>query len=367
MAECVSCGKDIPAGKLFCDECYKNMKGRKGALKNVAQPSAAKPGVVEGGGASTMENSVSQSVEDESAVPAGMPEVVKKASGTLTPTSVKKVVSIKPDVDKTVKEKGGKKRFTLTITFSERTYAALGRLKIKKKEGVSDITPITPVEPASPEEPVEAVTPIIGKKGKRKKTGPHGRAKLKAVGKASSSGHQSQGLYERILGYRARKWDMKDTMAAIIASVTMALVIILFFLGWVRFTWYEVEGSPPVTVPIKGMNLGLIAYILLVMTFLAWLYMALTWLLKRPLLNLDFGVVLVVTGALFIIITYIALSSNSLIIHAAGSILSRGEGFQNIVTGFEKQNLWPAYMMVLSGCMLAFSGLIRLSERKAPG
>ncbi len=364
MADCVSCGKAVPAGKLFCDDCYAKMKGNESTLKRVARPVEQKPASM-ADEPSAIEGGTRQAEGSEPVAPAGMPEGVKTASGSLTPTSVKKVVSIKPDVEKVAKEKGkgGKKKFTVTITFSERTYTALARLKRKKKEG----TPATPTEPAKqnvPDEASDAVAPIIKMKGRKRKTGPHGRPLLKAVGGKTTPGGQPKSLYERTLGYRARQWDKRDKVAAIIATFAVVMAIILLFLGWVKFTWIESEGSVPTTINIKGINLGLVAYIMVAMAFLAWLYMALTWLIKRPLLNLDFGAVLLIAGILLIIITFITLSSNGLMVQTAGNILKKGAGFKNTIAGYEKQSLWPAYVMVLAYCLLAFSGLIRLSERK---
>jgi hypothetical protein len=366
MAECVSCGKDIPAGKLFCDDCYKKMKGRKGSLKKVAQPAGVKPlDTADKPLPSMTSEDAGQAVENGAIAPAGMPEGLKKASGSLTPSSGKKVVSIKPDLEKTARDKGigGKKKFTITISFSDRTYAALARFKGKKKEEIPTI-PNMPGELITAGEPGEVASPIRKAKYRGRKAGPHGRAMLKAVGGETASGGRTQGFYRRTMGYRDRKWDTGDKVAAIMATASMILVIIMIFLGWVRFTWFEGENNAATTVNIKGIDLGLIVYIMVVMTVLAWLFMVLTRLLKKPLVNLDFGVVMLATGILLIIITFIALSSSGLTIKAAGNILKIEDSLQNTITGYEKQNLWPAYMMILAFCLMAFSGLIRLSERK---
>jgi len=188
MAECVSCGKEIPAGKFFCDACYVKMKGRRGSLKGVPQVSVDRRQVESKDEAEI----AGAKPQKEPADPEGV-ITDKKASGSLTPASGKKVVSMKQSIDKDAMEKAGKKKFTVTITFSERTYEALSRLKRKKEvqaEAVDGEVGETSALPARPQE-------IKGKKL-------HRRPRLKAVAGASDQITQQKGGFMRLIERRNR-------------------------------------------------------------------------------------------------------------------------------------------------------------------
>ena len=356
MAECVSCGKEIPAGKFFCDDCYKKMKGRRGPLRRVAQPQERKPVQGMTGSAPVVAGGDELREAEEPTAFHGVQEVEKRPSGTLTPATSKKVVSLKPEIDKTSKDKGkvGKKKFIITITFSERTYMTLERLKRKRKKEV----PIMEGEESGAE------VPAVKPKGIRRKTGPHGRPKLKAVESTSRKQKEKQTFLQQFIKYQERKWDRGDLVSALMATTALVLTLVLCFLPWVGLKWMAEGGTPILAVNVKGIDLGALVYVLIVLTFLAWLYMAVTAFLKRPLLKVDFGLVLLAAGVIFIPIVFITLASNERIVSAALEIARRSGSFiPETATGYERQTIWPAYFMVLVGCVLAFSGLIRLSER----
>lgn len=352
MPECVSCGKEIPAGKFFCDECYVKMKGKRGTLKKVhstpipaEKPAAPK---VEG----------EQGVGAKPVVPEGI-VTEAKARGTLTPASSKKVVSLKSSEEKAEKQKSAKKRFTVTITFSERTYASLarvrGRLKRKKKEKVPGVEGETGEAAAAPEKAV---------KRKRKK-GPYGRPKLKAVASSAKSEARQRGGFMGLVAYRDRKLDRRDIIAAVLASIAVLAIIVLSFSSWVRLAWDQGGTGSMQGAQVKGIDLGGITYVILAVVVVAYLYMVATWLFKGPFAKLDYGVVLIVAFIVFVPVFFAAISSNARLLNAA--LEKVGSARQGIPSQYERQTLWPAYVMVLMGAVLAVSGLIRLSERRGGG
>lgn len=349
MPECVSCGKEIAAGTLFCDECYKNMKGMRGSLKQVEPTASPKP---EGPVSEPSASGIEAGPDEVGAGPITQQEV-RKAIDALTPTSNKKIVSLKPDLEKSAKDKAksDKKRFKVTISFSERTYQALGRLSHKKADRSTSATGAVPVEPKP--------------KRHTRKAGPYGRPKLKAVGGPDSKGSAKWAYLGRVTAYREREWDSGDKTAGLMATGCMALIMGLCFLSWIRLQWYEGEGEELQTLNIKGIDLGILVYVIMAIAFLAWLYMALSWLRKKPLLNLDFGIVLLITGVVLVIVFFITISSNQRILEVAGDIMGRGGVLAQSGLRYERQNTLPAYLVVLSSAAIAFSGLIRVSSRRA--
>ncbi len=351
MPECVSCGKEIPAGKFFCDECYVKMKGQRGELKKVQTT----PIPVPGDEAVPRKAGGEQEISAKPVVPAGIvPE--GKASGTLTPAASKKVVSLQPSDDKPAKEKGGRKRFTITITFSERTYASLARLrgslKRKKKEEVPIMEGDTGETPAAPEKPSK----------RTRKKGPYGRPKLKAVSSATKKTTEKRGGFRGLVAYRQRELDRRDIIAAALASLAVLVIIILFFTPWVRLAWSQAETGSMQTAQVKGVDLGAITYVCLAVVVAAYLYMVATWLFKGPFTRLDYGAVLILAFIVFVPIFFVTISSNARLLGAA--LEKVGMAGQGIPSQYERQTLWPAYVMVLMGAALALAGLIRLSERK---
>lgn len=360
MAECVSCGKKIPPGKFFCDQCYRKMKGRRGILKKVGSspgeaPAAEQPPAPriphEG---RTDAESPGEAERTEAVEPLEVEE--KKPKAELTPASHKKVVSLKPEIDRGPVERsvGTGKRFRITITFSERTYVALSRLRRlgrgSKKNGG--------------EAGGEAPPPAAAAKAGRRK-GPHGRPVLKAVGAESKTGEEKKGPMGRILGYRNRAWDRGDWAAAIIITGVTALTIGLSFAGWVRIKWVLSENAPSQSIAVKGTDLGASVYVIMALVGLTWLYMAVTLVRKKPLLDLDFGILALGAGVIFIIIFFVVISNTDNILATAAGMIGQGpEYFTQSVARYERQTLWTAYFMVFLATLLAFSGLIRLSERR---
>jgi hypothetical protein len=354
MAECVSCGKEIPQGKLFCDECYVKMKGRRGTLREVPKDTAGGTGV---------RDKLDEAREGpEEAGEAASPEEAmreKKASGTLTPTSGKKVISMKTDMDRGGREKGkgkeGKKKFTVTITFSERTYAALGRLKRSKR-----------AENAAAGGTGTAAGVTATRRRARSK-GPHGRAKLKAVTSATAAGGSEKKGFTKALGYRERAIDKGDLLAVAMAVFSTFFIIVLSFTNWVRITWVESEGAVMQHIEIKGTDLGATTYICMALVIVAFIYMVASWFLKGKFTRVDYGVVLIVAGLIFIPLLYSIIASNDKIFKAAVEIAGGSGGSVPEAAQFERQTLWTAYAMVLMGSILSLSGLVRLAERRGGG
>lgn len=345
MSECVSCGKEIPAGKFFCDECYVKMKGRRGTLQKVPQTPVDEQGSPgEPAGAAGAE-------AGEPSSPAGV-EQTKKASGTLTPTSGKKVVSMKPDVDKGAREKGkaGKKRFTVTISFSERTYAALARFKRKREDageaGGQDVG-VTSMQPAK--------TPA-------RRKGLYGRPKLKAVTAATGRENEHKSGFGKVIAYRDRAWDKGDIMAIAMATIAFVLIIAMSFMNWVKLSWAEGEAAQVQTVYIKGVDLGAIFYLSIAVVAVAYLYMVATWVFKKPFTRVDYGVIFIVSGLVFIPLAYASIASIGRLFDAAYRILGAGGG--SVPEQYQRNTLLPAYIVVLMGAVFAIAGLVRLSERR---
>jgi hypothetical protein len=323
------------------------MKGSKGPSGSVGQAEGMAPRLGDEGAESGQEKSR----------PVGQPlETAKRPSGELTPSIGKKVITLKPDVDTSSRQKErGRKRFKITISFSERTYERLSRLSRKKEKGGGTATALQPGESPIVAEPV----------GRGTGAGPHGRARLKAVRATPRRPRKERGFTGRVLGHRDRPWDRRDWTTALAYTACGILVLILTFMSWMRLGWIDENGADR-TVDIKGIQLGFPVYIIMAIVLVAWLYMAMTWLLGKPLVDLDFGVVLLVAGVLIIIIFYITLSWSGLVVRAADRALGWEEGmFKEVVSGYDQRNIWPAYLMILMACGIAFSGLARLSERRS--
>ncbi|MFW6113926.1 MAG: hypothetical protein ACOC78_03275 [Actinomycetota bacterium] len=353
MPQCVSCGRYIPTGKFFCDDCYKKMRGRKGKLKKVEQKPPAGKDVLE---RTSREPGSGVSPEQGEQTPAAAGDYIEKhIRNTLTPASGKKVVSLKPGIDKDGEKSlaGQKKRFKITITLSERTYMALARFKLRRKEG-----------PAAAEGGMDK-EPLAEKPGraKKKKVGPHGRPKLKAISSEGGDAAPDKGL-KRFVAYRRRKWDKGDITAAAMATAVMILSIVLMNIGWIRLIWSEAQGIAPETLELKGTDLGAPIYVIAVLVCAAWLYLFITRLARRAFLKVDYGLVLLLVGLIFIIVLFMTISSNDRITGIAAEMIGKADNyFRQGAYSYERQTLWTAYIMVLLGCAFAFSGLIRLSER----
>jgi hypothetical protein len=347
MAECVSCGKKIPAGRFFCEECYVKMKGRMGPSGGVTQPSLAKTEVE----SSKQEISTESLPPPRASAPAGVAPA-SKPSGSLTPASGKKVLTLRSGQEKATKEKAGKKRFTITITFSERTYAAFERLKFKRKK----------------EE-----TAAAGKQGLAIKTpgrsrfalrggGQQRRPGLKAVEGEPATASKRQSGFMGVVGYRDRAMDRWDKAASCMASLAVLLIILLSFQAWVKVEWVGGEAAGMQVIKVSGTDLGAAAYVCVVLAAAAFLYMLAAWFLKGVFRVVDYGAVLFAAGVVIIPLVYVAIASNANIFEIA--LRKIGASADAASGQLERQSFWTVYMMVLSGALLAFSGLVRLSERK---
>ncbi len=358
MADCVSCGREIPPGKLFCDDCYLRMKGRMGPRRK--SETAPEAGVAAGphyrasataaGGEKPQETIT---VLGEAGTPRG-----GVAKGELTPASQKKVVSMRPRAETATREKGksrNAKRFTITITFSEKTYERMARLRARlKREGRKR------GEKASGEAAAASAA------RRRRKRGPYGRPLLKAVESSGNAARASRGGFLGWILYRRRPWDRGDGFAAAGATCGTALVLAFCFLEWVRVHWVSQSGASLQVVGVKGTQLGAPVYVSMIAAALAWCFMVAGLLWGGERLKVDFGVVMLLAGLVVIPLVFVALSNNTGVYNAATEVMrSKGVPLPAEASGYERHASWPAYLMVLAGLSLSFSGLVRLSERRA--
>lgn len=337
----MSCGKEIEAGKLFCEQCYAKMKGRRGPLKEARE--------ARGRAEETPKAEAEETVGEEDQVPkAG------RASGALTPSDQKKVVTLRPELERTGKEKSrGAKRFTITITFSERTYNALAKLGGRKREREGEVS----------EQPSERAE--RGRAAGRRK-GPHGRPALKAVGGAARREGKTETRasgFRGWLAFRQRRWDRGDYVALTMASVSTLLILVLTFSGWVRISWLGSGGEVLQEVRVKGNDLGALSYAALAVALLALLYIPVSLRVGGPFRRLDFGVALLAGGLIFLVLFYVCIASDQRIIEAATRLANAG-GSIPVGEQLRRQTDWPAFLEAFMGVVLAFSGLIRLSERR---
>lgn len=343
MAECVSCGKEVAAEKLFCDQCYARMKGRRGPLR-------------EAGNARERAQGQDRAADErgEGSVAPVTAAGIKAASGSLTPSSQKKVITLRPELEKGSRGKGErKKRFTITITFSERTYRILSRFKRKGT-------------PGGGETGAEIVgIPVAGRPAGRRK-GPHGRPALKAV-KSGLRGTTSPGVkpggFLGWIAYRPRRFDRGDLASLIMAAVSGISLTTLAFTGWVKMSWGGADGAILQEVYIRGSDLGPLTYLSLAVVFIALLYVPLSLFLQGRFRRVDFGFVLLLAGLIFLILFYLNIASNQRMIDIANRLLANG-GRSPVGDRLERNTTWAAYLVSFMGVTLAFSGLARLSERR---
>lgn len=358
MAECVSCGSEVPQGKLFCDDCYLKMKGRWGPRGSADSPTEMRPATTGrlNGRAETPEP------KGKEATPAGEAGAVRRASGDLTPAAAKNIVSLKPELNKAARDrdKTSQKKFAVTITLSERTYENIERMKnaLKRKKGKE-----TPVSGAAGK--VEGLAPAKPRKVGRK-TGPHGRPKLKAV--ESASRREKKGKGGRLAGlleYRERGWDGGDYAAAATATAALILCIALPFLNWKKVVWV---GQATVSQEVKGFELGVPVYILLAVACLAWLFLVVTKMLARSPLKVDWGVVFFVAGIVVFALVMVALAQNERILDIAWEKARESSIIipDNALIG--RETLLPGYLMIyLVAIPFTLAGMMRLYERREKG
>jgi len=151
------------------------------------------------------------------------------------------------------------------------------------------------------------------------------------------------------------------------ASISTLLIVVLSFTNWIRLSWVESEGTVMRNIEIKGTDLGVTTYICMALAIVAFLYMISTWLFKGPFTRVDYGVVLIVAGLVFIPLFYSNIASNEKILRTAAALAEKATGSIPELAQFERQTLWTTYTMVLMGSLLALSGLVRLAERGGGG
>lgn len=349
MAECVSCGKDIPPGKLFCDECYVKMKGRWGPRGGAAAP--GRPPV--GSGTEAVQHPPAGTAPEGSPPPAAEP--AKRASGELTPVTAKKVVALKPEVEKGRGHgQEAPKRFAVTITLSEKSYDRIERMKNRlKRKKPEEAAGAGESETAPAEKPTK----------RARKHGPYGRPRLKAVESASRARKAKEGgRIMRMLEYRGRKWDRGDLIAAGMATAAVVLGLALSFAAWKRVDWV---GEWTASQGVNGFDLGAPVYALLAVAFLAWLYMLACTLLARPLLKVDWGVVFFAAGIVVFALVLVALAQNNRILDIALQKVQRAAVNLPANPAVNRQTQVAGYLMVyLVALPLSVSGLVRFYERR---
>lgn len=346
MAECVSCGKDIPAGKFFCEDCYFRMKGRRRPSGEVPDASAGSRDA----SAAVGRPQADTGSAPHGALPAGITPAAR-ARADLTPAAGKKVVSMRPYAEGAGKEKAGGKRFTVTITFSERTYAALAKLRRGGKEKGTARADGTGGSEAS----------SVRSRRATKNPNRRRRPDLKAVAGISSSSGREGGL-GKLTGYRDRPMDRGDMAAMAMAAIAVAAIVILSFLPWARISILDEELMVMQPVEVKGADLGLITYACIFIAAAALLYVVASRLWVKGLAAVDFGVVLILAGIVIIPLFYASIASNDRFLAIALERLGRNAA--RLPEQYERVTLWPTYAMVIAGALLAFSGLLRLSERR---
>lgn len=349
MAECVSCGKKIPEGELFCRECLSRMKGRGSRLAGVErgpEPTAARGGGAEevAGSSARKESATDRGASPEGSVPLG----VRRARGELTPASDKKVISLRPGLEEKKVEKGG---FRITITLSERGYRALSRLGLgekKKEKG----------EKREKKAKVAYLKPVPGGAGGRSVSPRHAEE-----GKSRKKGGPLSSLREYI-SPRHRDWDRTDRVSASTILVAALLSLALFPLNWVRVEWVAAGEASPQAVGVKGSQLGIWSYLVLSLVIVDLLYLLLWIILRRPPLPLDFGALSLAAGFLCIAFFNLALSSNGRIIEVAAA--TTGMDPRSLVgpqVGLSRYTQLPAYLVLVSLIAMPLAGLARLSRR----
>lgn len=165
---------------------------------------------------------------------------------------------------------------------------------------------------------------------------------------------------------RERKWDRMDYAALLLATAAAVLILALSFAGWVRVSWGAADGPAAYVVSIEGVDLGVLTYLIIVLAVAALLYIPAAWRLERWLRGLDFGVVLLLAGLLIIVLFYADIASNQRIFDIAYRLANqRGIYPEGVLV--QRETMAAAYLMALMGVLMAFSGLVRLSERREAG
>ena len=350
MAECVSCGKGVPDGELFCRECLSRMKGRASRISGVAAAVEGSPGE---GTVPRVQRSPGRGEGSSGRESPGGEEIpgdTPRVRGELTPAREKKVVSLRPGLEE---KKAERSAFRITITLSERGYRLLSRLGLgdteAKKEGKGrakkgKVAYLKPVPGFAGDRPLAPRQAGVGRPSER--SGPLGSLR-------------------RYLAPRRRDWDRSDRASALVIFATSLLAAVLVPLQWVRVEWLVSGEASPQVAGVRGYQLGPWSYLILVLA-LADLFYLLAWvLLRRPPLPLDFGSLSLLAGFLGIAFFNLALSSNYRIIRAAAS--AAGIDPQFLVSpqvGLSRYTQLPAYLVLLCLIAMPLAGLARLSRRE---
>lgn len=349
MAECVSCGKSIAEGELFCRECLARMKGRGPRLEDGGGSAGGLSGFRGDASKAVTPRDRREKVEDRV-----LPVVengsgfARKARGELTPAREKKVVSLRPRTeDRRRAEKGA---FRITITLSERGYRLLARLGLgtktgEKKKGQKKggkVTYLRPVPGGASGRVVSPAAKNVDKKGK-------------------------SGLIGGLIKYispRKRDWDRADWTSALFILASSFISLALFPLNWIKVEWLNAGETTPQAVGVKGYQLGIWSYLILGLVLIGLLYLLLWFLLGRPPLPLDFGALSLVVGFLGIAFFNLCVSSNSRILRVAAA----GAGLDPLSlsgpqAGLSRYTQIPAYMVLLCLIVIPLAGLARLSRK----
>jgi hypothetical protein len=258
---------------------------------------------------------------------------------------------MKPGMERPAKEKAGKKRFTVTISFSERAYAAFSRLG-KGASGAGEAA--RQADAARQRQP----------RSRGAARGGGGKPKLQAVTAAGTAAKPRSGI-RKAIAFRERPFDGKDLAAVAMATIAVLAIILLSFQPWARISWGGGDAASIQEVEVAGTDLGPLTYVCMAIVIFAMLYAVATWVFKGVFAAVDFGVVFIAAGIIFSLLLFIMIAYNSRFLSAA--VQKAGMSGEFLPPQFERQTLWPAYAMVLMGAILGFAGLVRISERGGAG
>jgi hypothetical protein len=156
--------------------------------------------------------------------------------------------------------------------------------------------------------------------------------------------------------------DGKDKLAVATAAFCVLVIAGFSFLPWVRVSWNTGDASGIQTVDVAAKDLGAMTYICLAIVIAALPFTLASLFLRGAFAALDYGVVLIAAGVLFVALFFATIASNARFLGAALEELGRGGS--SLPAQFDRKTLWPAYIMPIAGAGMALAGWVRLLERK---
>ncbi len=350
MAECVSCGKDIAEGELFCRDCLARMKGRGPRLEGEQRTNvgSAGAGTTTRGASSPLRRGETLEGQKIKEGPSESRQI-RRARGELTPAQEKKVISLRPGMEEGRRPE--RRAFRVTITLSDRGYRLLARLGLTKREegrGEKD---------DRERKKVAYLRPLPG-------------GRVARVTKSPPPGGEEGGKIGPWAGLKAyflprrRVWDRADKVSALVIMAASLLSLTLFPFSWIRVEWLLAGEATPQVVGVKGYQLGTWSYLVLGLALIELLYLLSWFVLRRPPLSLDFGALSLIAGFLAIAFFNLSLSSNSRILMVA----ARATGVDPLIlsgpqAALSRHTLVPAYLVLICLIAIPLAGLARLSRR----